>query len=45
MKGLIGCERVKYADDGTIWRKGKNIIQVGELLEEDMVKIFKWISQ
>ena len=41
----IGCERVKYADDGTIWRKGKNIIQVGELLEEDMVKIFKWTSQ
>ena len=38
----IGCERVKYADDGTIWRKGKNIIQFGELLEEDMVKIFKW---
>ena len=41
----IGYERVKYADDGTIWRKGKNIIQVGELLEEDMVKIFKWTSQ
>ena len=41
----IGCERVKYADDGTIWRKSKNIIQVGELLEEDMVKIFKWTSQ
>ena len=38
----IGCERVKYADDGTIWRKGKKFIQVGELLAEDMVKIFKW---
>ena len=27
----IGCERVKFADDGTIWRKGKDIIQVGQL--------------
>ena len=25
----IGSERVKFADDGTIWRKGKDIIQVG----------------
>ena len=37
--------QVKYADDGTIWRKGKTMIQFGQLLEEDIVKIFKWTSQ
>ena len=37
-------ERVKYADDHTVWRKGKNITEVGQLLEEDIVKIFKWTS-
>ena len=41
----IGSERVKYADDGTIWKKGKNIIQIGQLLEEDIVNIFTWTSQ
>ena len=34
----IGSERVKFADDGTIWRKGKDIIQVGQLLKHDIIK-------
>ena len=40
----IGSERVKYADDGTIWRKGKNILEIGKLMEDDVGKIFKWTS-
>ena len=38
----IGSERVKYADDGTIWRTGKDITEAGKLLEEDIEKIFMW---
>ena len=42
----IGSGKVKFADDGTIWRKGKDIIPVGQLLEQDVIKILsrtaKW---
>ena len=38
----IGSERVKYADDSSIWRKGKDTIRVRQLLEGDIEKIFKY---
>ena len=41
----IGSERVKYADDGTIWRTGKDITEAGKLLEEDIEKIFMWAKK
>ena len=40
----IGSERVKYADDGTIWRTGKDITEAGKLLE-DIEKIFMWAKK
>ena len=41
----IGGERVKFADDGTIWRKSKDIIQVGQLLKQDVIKNFSWTAK
>ena len=41
----IGSERINLADDGTILRKGKYIIQIGQLLEQDFIKIFSWTNK
>ena len=35
----IGSKRVKFADNGTIGRKGKDVTQIGQLLKQGFIKI------
>ena len=34
-----------FADDGTIWRSGKNVVETAQLLEEDFMKILRWANK
>ena len=38
----LQCEKVKFADDGTIWITGKNWRELIEVLKSDFGKIMKW---
>ena len=43
--GRIYTQEQEQEQDGTIWRKGKNVMQVGQLLEEDISRIFQWTAK
>jgi len=38
----IGCEKVKFADDGTIWKTGENWLCLMESLQQDFKKLTEW---
>ena len=38
-------QKVKFADDGTIWKTGKDIATITRSLEEDMAEIQSWIKK
>ena len=41
----LECERVKFADDGTIWITGKNWSELIEVLKRDFGKLMKWAKK
>ena len=41
----LRCEKVKFADDGTIWITGKNWRELIEVLKSDFGKIMKWAKK
>lgn len=38
----VMSQKVKFADDGTIWKTGSNVEQLMESLEEDLKEVQKW---
>ncbi len=41
----INSNKVKFADDSTIWRTGSDLDAMISGLNEDILKVFKWCSQ
>ncbi|MCG7878799.1 MAG: reverse transcriptase domain-containing protein [Candidatus Thiodiazotropha endolucinida] len=41
----VESEKVKFADDGTIWRTGENVKILVEQLEGDLKKIVEWTKR
>ena len=41
----VSSEKVKFADDGTIWRTGKDWLELVKGLEEDFKLIMKWAKE
>ena len=40
----VSCEKVKFADDGTIWKTGKNWLELLEELKMDFRHVCQWAS-
>lgn len=38
-------QKVKFADDGTIWRTGNNVPQIIESLKEDLLEVMQWSNK
>ena len=41
----LQCEKVKFADDGTIWITGTNWRELIEVLKSDFGQIMKWAKK
>lgn len=37
----ISCQKVKFADDGTIWSAGKDINKLSEIIEQELLKLLE----
>ena len=38
----ISCQKVKFADDGTIWTQGTDTKILSKTIEQELQKIFEW---
>ena len=41
----INCQCVKFADDGTIWKKGSNVTEILSLLKTDLKVLLQWAKK
>ena len=41
----IGSQNVKFADDGTVWRRGSDIKRLAEEIEVDLKKNTGWTKK
>ena len=41
----VKSNKVRFADDGTIWRIGKNWMELVKQLEEDFMRIMKYANK
>ena len=41
----INCQCVKFADDGTIWKKGSNVTEILSLLTTDLKVLLQWAKK
>ena len=37
-----GIQSSLYADDGAIWKRGKNVLFVRKAIQSDIVKVERW---
>ena len=38
----VVCERVKFADDGTLWTRGSDTEELADLMNRDLQSIYRW---